>query len=260
MYSPKAVADAEAQLARLQALPEDEVNDVQVATKKKILRGGKLVVWLQSESSCRELSVSLALNVPLQHYLNHLFAGESSVASVVAAYRFDASDPELEAKEQKAIMSNLSVLNGDRGRKVVADFSSLLLNFSSAGWQGLGLSPVDKFDASLCMLVAMSEAWWRLVFKFDQPKYQLFNVCRFPQYSELVVRSIANALLDKHAACPECVDPYFTEVWCRRLTSTASGCARNAHQVLRSQLATLSVLTTKCERKHLLGQEVGTIK
>ena len=113
------------------------------------------------------------------------------------------------------------------------------------------------------MVCMECDAYYRLVFRFKQPKFQVFAVCKVSEeaFDVGLVRSKVQYLWEMcRSACEHCVDPLFAVVWLRRLFTLSDRVCRDAHLALSDLLATLRHTSAKCERKHLLGQTVKSYK
>ena len=269
MYSPQAVADAERQLASFAAMGVDDVDDMAQAKCRKTVRGGKLATWISLGEDAKQFDTALTLSTPVQHYLNHSFAAEAATSEVVKSLKLaasaDNSETSTDFKKQlkAAVAANLDIITGERGRQVVREFSQLLTDFGHEAWARTDYDDKEKFDSCEVQLLCIGEAWWRLVFKMEsQPKLQIMKVCAADEYDDLSVQSVAQPFLDKAVACKDCVGPYFTLVWARRLCDRrpGAGVRRRAFSSMKYVSGTLRANSTSTERKHLLGQETGGVK
>ena len=246
-----AAATAAAEAANRQADADLDANT------KTTIRAGTFLKWLLQDPMNKRLRIATMLNMPLQHFLNSALAAESAVSAVLRAVEMAPPGHDRPAGwaglQQAAIDANLKLFSGARGEQAVHEISSLLLDFSSPTWQRLRLTDDEQWIASSSCLVACAEAWWRLVFRYKDSKYELLMVAQSPTYAELAVEAVVAPLLHAEDACSNCVDKYFTSQWAQRLI----GCdAEKAHACLRDFVSSLRPTSKGCEQKHLLGQEV----
>ena len=71
-----------------------------------------------------------------------------------------------------------------------------------------------------CSLVRLiTDAWWRLVFYYRQPKFELFEACALDHQDQTLATQVCTPLEQRGAGCPMCLDR-FARVWIRRLSSS----------------------------------------
>eukprot|EP00959_Pyramimonas_sp_CCMP1952_P385423 8077579-Pyramimonas_sp.AAC.1 len=105
----------------------------------------------------------------------------------------------------------------------------------------------------------MADCYYRVVFKFEQPKFMLFGICNHGVFDMGVIRNVCWPLRDKRMECDCCTDEYFTDVWVERLLG-ADVVAKRAWRSLCGLLTILKISSIKCEHQHLLGQELRSQK
>ena len=96
---------------------------------------------------------------------------------------------------------------------------------------------------------------WRTVFYYDQGKFKVLDVATSANFSDHEVAAVCDPILLKTAECDSCTDR-FTKVWCRRLRSQNPAVRRRAWRSMSNMAAAFRVTSSKCERKHLLGQSL----
>ena len=124
----------------------------------------------------------------------------------------------------------------------------------SNGWDHLDRP--EQFTTCGYMLCALGSAWYRLVHKMDQPKFKLLCLGGRP-FCAKMLSDFAGHWQARMDDCPDCVDASFTKMW---LPSLRGPNAKSAHSFLQDCLATLPASSIVVEKKHLLGQEVGSRK
>ena len=116
-----------------------------------------------------------------------------------------------------------------------------------------------KYETCLDVICIQQEVKYRLVFKLQLAKLDVFQVCKIPEgidFSLDDVAGIADKILQSHSACGDCVDRAFAYVWAYRLKRMGEAMSRRAHTHLCDVLAALRVTSSNVERKHLIGQEL----
>ena len=230
---------------------------------KNAVRAAGVLRFLEADTGGRRLEIACAMQKPLQSFLDFTFAAEKSTCRVVENVSLTPShatkmDPGVAAVIPKAQRRNWQILSGQQGRRVVKEYSDMLLSFGDHAWSGLMLSHAEKYKVAAGVLLTMASAWRRLVFGYDQPKYKIFAVCQYSNMHHW--RSAAEALRAEVEHCGDCVDPGFTKVWLSRLLSADLHTAKKAQRCLTQMLPCLPVCAAKCERKHLLGQQTRQVK
>lgn len=259
VFPPSVVAKAEnaARLALAGADPD--------VLHKQNIRGGRVVEFFSKDPGGKKLESACVLNAPLQTFLNGTFKAEAATIAYVdmcyaTSVETKEEKPDVTRARRAAMQLNLSVISGSRGSRVVHDMAQVLENFAEGPWAELGLSDNEKYSLSLGMLRGMGDAWHRLVFYYEQPKFAVFSVCdgggEFDDaLIDALIRHHAQPLDARQNTCNHCIDPYFTKPWLRRLLDPRAAVRRLAHTCLCDLLAAMPVCSAKCERKHLLGQE-----
>ena len=109
LYNPKAVQKAMAESERL-GNDVSSGGDVALAACKKVIRGGKILEWLEKDKDGGSLDIAVALNEPLQAFLNAGFSADTATGKVVEAY-------ENTCKECNLSVEAISQLEDDAVRK-----------------------------------------------------------------------------------------------------------------------------------------------
>ena len=259
MFGKAAVRRAEQDLVRLER--EDDADSMAAQVAKKTIRGGKILTWLESDQDGASLETAIALNKPLQHYLNHCFKAEAAVEKVILlgsnGIVGNDNSNRLQLAEDEAVKHNLEIIDGSRGALALSELSALLKDFNDPAWSRMNaLDTKQKAMAGCGILVGLGEAYWRLVFKTERSNLQVFKAVESPTYNEAAVNRVVVPLKSKQEQCQRCVAK-FASAWVSRLTHDRLAIRRKAYRVLRCKLSTIPLISAKTERKHLQGQETG---
>jgi len=232
---------------------------------KRQVRAGAVAKFFDSDPRGLKLEAACVLSAPLQRFLNHAFAADTATSRCAEASCATppsvSADPEQSKRlQQDARNKNLAVVSGRQGKQVIIEMTALLLDFAAGSWSQLALSSAQKFAISLSLICSVGDAWHRLVFAYDQPKFQLFNACAGNAYDACLAREVCEPILRSMQTCPDCVDPCFSVPWVRRLHDPRDAVARKAHMALSDIMSAAPVCSARCERKHLLGQDTRTPK
>ena len=262
LFGDAAVEKAQSDLQRLAASPNAD-NDMAIAACKKVIRGNKILQWLEQERDGGTLDIAVVLNTPLQKSLNVGFAAKRETGELTEVFAASSdtfcpkSEEDLRELEQRAIDRNLAILTGETSEQAIREYSFLIMNFGAPEWSFGDGTISASFQAVESLIVSIADCWFRCVFPARQPKIQILKVAKYSEYNEGVIHSVAQPILDKNCECASCVDPFFALKWASRLKHEQQEIRRRAHRSIRKIVATLPVMTTRTERKHLLGQEVG---
>lgn len=208
--------------------------------------------------------MGVALCLPLHIYLNKLFA---SARDILAYRELTFTSPpghaasaedlvDLDKKMKNAIVRNWKIISGFEGEEVAKRYSALLCDFDVPGWPlDLKMSVREKHYASGSVIMAMCDAWKRLVFDYQQQsKFSIFVVVEDDTYNREHVTYKLRPFEAADETCENCNDKVFTKIWMKRLRDPIDG--KKAHGCLRNVLSLLEVTTQETERKHLLGQSL----
>ena len=259
VYRKGDVEQAENDAARLQAAGQE----LQTNLKQKV-RAGKVLKGFDDDPNAAQVGAALVMNRPVQMFLNAAFAAQAAKTKFEQAVlenphcvESPASQSAAEAALLNAVKANSAFISGDRGKQVVQTFWSMIKDLEGAMWEGFSLSKDDRFGHAEKGLVAMAEAFRRLVWHYiRQPKYQVLLQGGKP-FSSAEIKELCESLREQAVQCTECVDWSFTAIWIRRLEDARPWKVRAAHSTLRCMLGALPVATVEVEMKHLLGQELG---
>ena len=138
------------------------------------IRASRLMRFFQGDPRGHSMERFAVLTKPSQRFMNAAF----KVDSMIDAF-YDALAHGIVAKPAEdgrpladALLTyNVSFLAGDRGRQVVIDYTSLLLDYHGLGWQTLTMGEGSRFDAALAVVCSMADAYRRLQLYYEpQPK------------------------------------------------------------------------------------------
>lgn len=139
LYPARVVAQARARLAAAVAAGAD-VNGDTMQALNRCVRGGDTIKWFEDDKAGRSVQLGVALCLPLQIYLNKLFAA----ARDILAYReltftsppghaASAEDlVDLDKKMKNAIVRNWNIISGFEGEKVAKRYSALYVREGEA--------------------------------------------------------------------------------------------------------------------------------
>ena len=76
-----------------------------------------------------------------------------------------------------------------------------------------------KYKLCLDIICVTQDIKYRLIYKLDVPKFQIFEVCRMPESALDITKAMAigDEIIRKYNQCHSCVDKTFTLVWAWRL-------------------------------------------
>ena len=258
VFSKKEVQTASEELQRNREAGDD---DGALSRAKHTVNGGKVVTFFESGGAATRLDQCILLNRPLQHYLNAAFQSDTLTERVVRAINMSPPDSDgppqsLGTRITEAIKANVDILSGVRGEEVVRAYANLLASFASAAWGDIRMDDDQRYECAGHVLVGIAGAWFRLVFLYaEDPRYQLLKLAEDSCFNDRSVRSVTDPISERASKCSKCIDAVFTKVWLRRLTHARRQVRVFAHRYLRHMLATCKLVSTKSERRHLLGQE-----
>jgi hypothetical protein len=216
-------------------------------------------VKLSQESVGDELECAMLLNSPLQSYLNACFRADGDAQrarAVLATTPADAALSEMErAALRKARASNFAIISGREGERAVEGLLALLRDYDAGEWCHLAVPRAAKEHLSHALVLAVGEAWRRLVLAYRLPKYQLFAVGLLEEFSAKGVAAILRRAVPPEEGCEDCKDQLFAQMWLERLLAPSESRVRRAHACIAAMLAVLPVSSTAVERRHLHGQE-----
>ena len=244
------------------------IGDIGTFKAKQMVRGGKICEFHAKDYQAKRLEVACVLGGPVQHFLNSCFASDTLNEKYVNLLKLVPAAPtsplpptlvaELQAARAEAMSANLQMISGDRGRKVLSDMTELLTDFGCEAWRTLGVHAQTQFDACLGLLCACGSVYKRLVFDFGEPKFEVLKVasCSGLLYDD--VSTQLSHVCDLKAKCDLCTDPYFCNIWIDRLMDRRS--CKNAVECMKDMVSSLPLISAKCERKHIIGQETHKVK
>ena len=239
----------------------DGAGSASMVANQQAVRGGRVIRWMQGDHHGRSIEIAVTLNQPLQGYLDRSLKAENAVTKLQNVYLATPTSecvsvaPDVLELKNDAIHRNLKILSGEAGVSVVKRFSKLQASFRDPLWQGLHLHDDEKHKHSETVVVTAADAWYRLVFRYkEQARHQIFQVCADPVWRKPMIDRVVLPLIEKRNRCKRCVDAAFTHVWCQRLAAPQR--TRRGHRELRNVLSLAQILGTRCERKHIVGQEL----
>ena len=230
--------------------------------------------WMQQDTNGDMLKRCLLYNAGVQHFLNLCFEADGLVtkytnllSQVPNELNTDTIDDLTRSLLGKAatlrcrcIKANLDILDGTAAEKVLSIYSAFF-DFCSSSWEGWTIpDQQQRFDICCDLIPVMQDVFFRLIHRAQVPKIQILSACSVDLDGDecnglAAIGSIVDPLLEKAAACDECVDFAFTLPWAHRLSGHGPGGAKQAWLALGDIVSLLRVAATLVEKKHLVGQE-----
>ena len=267
MWPSNVVKRAAEAIERLAADETNSLDNNRIRFKTQI-RGGMCVEMMEHDKEAHQVEHALVLFSAIQVYLNKCFAADKVVSQYTQHLQFisegcvDEPNADISSLRQSCVDRNLEIISGDAGLEILELYTKYF-TYDADVWEDWRLGPEGKYNCCLDLICVMQDTAYRVMFKMNIPKLQIFEICRVPEGehfdSELVERA-ASCLRARRDACKDCVDQAFTHVWCVRLLDMGEAARRQAHRNLSDVLALLRVTSVKVERKHLIGQELRVKK
>ena len=267
IWPAKDVRRAQEEIARLSEQQGSEgMSNDQLRFKQQI-RGGMSVEMMEADPEAIRLERCIVLQSGIQLLLNKWFPADKAVSKYTSALQHSASGDSLEGGSEAAqelrklrqdcIDRNLEIISGTAGENFLHHYSKFF-NYSASVWEDWRMQAEGKYQTCLDLICIQQEVEYRLVFKLQLAKLEVFKVCQIPEgigFSGDEVARIADKILQARRACDKCVDRAFAYVWAYRLKCMGAAMSRRAHTHLCDVLAVLRVTSSNVERKHLIGQE-----
>ena len=266
LWPPSLVMRAEESLARAcDDQAEGPASNDKIIFKAQV-RGGRSVKMMQDDPDAKQLEHGLVLQSGVQGYLNKCFAVDAKVSEYTYQLQFpqvgSASSRDhgsLEELRRECMDRNLHILSGGAGNDVLAHYTKYF-DYAGSIWDDWRMDASDKYNVCLDLICVIQDVEYRLVFKMNQPKLSLFEICKENTFDLAKARTIAERFLNKHCICKKCIDQTFTLIWAYIVCKMGAATARRAWDHICDLLAVLRVTSTKVERKHLVGQELRVKK
>ena len=193
-----------------------------------------------------------------QRCLNDVFSVDNLSCKLAAAEALNPSSHIAQACFTDCRQANFAFVCGHAGRKRLQAYTEMLLDLNGPCWQRLPES--QRLSAAVSGLRAVSDQWRRTVFYFQDPRFQLFRACSNNGgitflYDQRHVHEVFTDI-EARCGCPDCLDLGFgREAMCRW---RADPCA--VHADLCGALAHVRIGSASCERAHLIGQSMKSLK
>ena len=217
MWPAKVIRHAERQAA--------EVGQANVPdAAKRAVRAASVITSFSNNLGGADNEAACLLNAPLQHYLNAAFAAEAATTIFVERTCRTSTESTVEAPETvearaDAKQKNLGIISGRRGEQAVRECFAMMKSYSTGAWAEVAL-PRHRKHALGCSLVRLiTDAWWRLVFYYRQPKFEVFAACALEHQDQTLAAQICTPLEQRGVACHMCLDR-FARIWIARLSSS----------------------------------------
>ena len=255
----KIFANADCRKAALELREAAIVGDSNLGAAQPV-RAGKLIAFFDKDEDDKHLEFSLMLISPFQKTLNITFAAESNMRAYLELLSDESRTvptPEDEQAtilnlENKARTENVRVLSGDAAWEALATMTTKLENYGDEAWTGFKRPKL--FHGSMLVCCMIGSGYYRLVFRYGDPKFLLLTACAPVYQADAVTRALA-PLYQKRQACSDCVDKTFTDPWLDKL-NVPEGQRKRKYDFIRRALPVYPVTTLVDEKQHLMGQEI----
>ena len=163
------------------------------------------VQFMEEDVEARSLERIMCLNTGVQRYLNTCFKADKLVTKYtellhrVGNSSTSAPTAEIVDLRKACIDINHRILSGDAGRTALSDYCEFFVNVDGDCWAGWRMDNDEKFGVCCDMLCIMQDIAYRLIFKLDTSKINLFDVALIDDqaaddYDIDAVRAIATTL------------------------------------------------------------------
>ena len=227
----------------------------QVRTKVK---AASVMRFLSGDAGPKLIMVAQVVSQPASEFLNKAMKADrlSESLSVLASTAPDA--PETAIARVACRSQNYRFISGRFGREAVASYTKMICNFADARWANSRLDSGEVLAAARIAVLSMARSWQRLLFYFQDPRWELFDICTPNdgaswEFDLNNVHQKVEALLPQEGeSCDECCDVAFaTEIL--RLYDLSP---RAAFDFVLGHLDTLRISAASVERQHLLSAEL----
>ena len=249
MFSKKSLEEADAI-----ASTTEDLSQLSHAVKSAV-KASSVIRSFRSDPDNRLLVRLHLLSQPLQSFLNRIAEADKCLCSYTTACTHDPDGEDAAALMLRALQLNRAILSGREGAKVVDEFMLLLDDLSHARWEYWSESLELKLQTAPLLVRAMGDAWIRLVFRFQDCRYEILErLLEGPGatlYDAGAVRMVKEELLERRRGCPDCFD-LFGNGFLALLERDPELAWATARQIC----AHVRVGSGAVERAHLRGQEL----
>ena len=130
----------------------------------------------------------------------------------------------------------------------------MLLDFNHDGWLQSLTSRELRIEASVKMVPAMVDAWFRLSFYFEQPRFQVFGCTHdhhcVRSFNRQRMSDMVAEFQGMAAQCDQCLGSFVAEMLPRMQAAP-----EEAFELLSDVVVATKVTSTVVERAHLIGEE-----
>ena len=166
------------------------------------VRGHKAAAYWCRADAIKRAAEAILMNTAGQHYLNILLLSESLSRSLLeeacatpssadaAAYAQQQSDAFTDSVA-KSMETVLRILDRSAAEDMQADLSSFCFSFNASCWNATPetLTRREKFEFCKRCCCSIGATFYRLGFRFQQPKYDLLSACCRPFHSQNLIDS-----------------------------------------------------------------------
>lgn len=250
----------ELQTARIAAEEAQSVDELSFATRTAC-KAGSVLAHFDNDVGAGKLMRAYVLALPLQTYINKVMQADKAVGLLCNAESVGASNDVIASLALECQRLNMAFVAGINGRAVVEAYTDMIVDFSDHRWHTPRMPEAYKLQTALSATRSLMSAWRRLVFYFEDARFQLFKACTPDQgdsftYDSAHVDSTMTSVQQRFSSCPACLDSSFAQEMLRMW----SRYALHAYQMLSGIRQHMCIGSGVVERVHLLGQELKPAK
>ena len=175
--------------------------------------------FLRQAHAKKDINRAMMLTEPHQKYLNKVCAREAATSAFIVALKTPSrpDHPEDAAAtsklEKKSFGLHFDFINGNNGRKLIAELTQRATNFEHKAWDGMGLTHEEIYENAQLQLCSIGECWKRIILYYETQQHQLVKTCGNEVFQPTqVVESTAELDELSRTGCTKCVDKAFTNM------------------------------------------------
>ena len=224
---------------------------------KAAVRGKKVLIYVRQRDLHFRFLMGLTANIPLQIYLDKIFACERDATLYREAMRaWSPGAPPVDPALRNAVLRrNLEFLKGTAATALTRQFTVMITDYSADIWKTMDTERPGLFKAATEFVKGVGIAWRRTTLYTELPRIRLLAACDIPTEActhELICGKL-HGLKEMHSECSMCIDDSFTGIWLPRLLNAESWKA--AYDAVRHIIASLILTSSRVERKHIIGED-----
>jgi hypothetical protein len=238
------------------------------------VRADAVITHLRHEGCLSDHMKGHVAAKPLQKWMNRASSADKAACAVAADVSYagmlpaplqdrepEQDDPcelptdmdfDMSPAELQAFKRNCRFANADYGYDVVIEYTELLTNFNS--WD-VPLPFEERAKLAPHLACSLGNAWRRLVFRFLEKRWQLFNICHddqmLPVFNERRIDEAVATFRNLGNVCAGCLDID----WTVPVLDLCRVSKRRCHRLLVQVLTHLHVAGAIVERAHVPAEE-----